>query len=110
MCIRDRNTYGKRTTGHLVAGAASAVFLGFTLGNLIYGLDDLYNNFKAGERADEMRRRFRAERMQVQDRARSASGVTFDGELAARFRVAYMLESLAAAQVFATTQMVSTQL
>ncbi len=88
------NTYGKRTTGHLVAGAASAVFLGFTLGNLIYGLDDLYNNFKAGERADEMRRRFRTERLQVQDRARSTAGETFDGELAARFRVAYMLEFL----------------
>lgn len=94
------STFGKRTTGHLVAGAASSVLLGFTLGNLLYGLDDLYNNFKAGERADELRQRFRAARLQVQNRARSNPGDTFDGELAEQFRVAYMLESLAAAQMF----------
>jgi len=93
------NTFGKRTTGHLVAGAASAVLLGFTLGSLLYGLDDLYNNFKAGERADELRQRFRAARLQVQNQARSNPGDTFDGELAAQFRVAYMLESLASAQM-----------
>lgn len=94
------STFGKRATGHLVAGAASAVLLGFTLGNLLYGLDDLYNNFQAGERADELRLHFRAARTQFQDQARSSPGAVFDGELAEQFRVAYMLESLAAAQMF----------
>jgi hypothetical protein len=94
------NTLGKRATGHLVAGAASAVFLGFTLGNLLYGLDDLYNNFKAGERSDELRLRFRSARTQIQSQASSSPGDVFDGELAEQFRVAYMLESLAAAQMF----------
>ncbi|MCB0256953.1 MAG: hypothetical protein KDI55_24810 [Anaerolineae bacterium] len=94
------STFGKRATGHLVAGAASAVLLGFTLGNLLYGLDDLYNNFQAGERADELRLRFRTARMQFQNQARSSPGDVFDGDLAEQFRVAYMLESLAAAQMY----------
>lgn len=93
-------TYGKRTTGHLVAGAASAVLLGFTLGNLLYGLDDLYNNFQAGVRADEVRRRFREGRRQIQERATQQADGLYNGELAAQFRVAYMLESLAAAQMY----------
>jgi hypothetical protein len=94
-------TFGKRTTGHLVAGAASAVLLGFTLGNLLYGLDDLFNNFKTGERADELRRRFRDGRLLIQTRApqRRADNL-YDGNHAAQFRAAYMLESLAAAQMY----------
>lgn len=92
-------TYGKRTTGHLVAGAASAVLLGFTISNILYGLDDLYNNFQAGVRADEVRHRFREGRRQLQEQANRRSDGPYDGQLAARFRVAYMLESLAAAQM-----------
>lgn len=87
--------FGKRSTGHLVAGAASAVLLGFTLGNLILGLDDLYNNFITGERADELRRRFRSARLQLQPGA-LRTVAEYDGEMAARFQVAYMLESLSA--------------
>ena len=74
--------------------------LGFTLGNLIYGLDDLYNNFVLAERADELRRVFNAGRVQLQQEVAQSSGTYYDGELAAQFRTAYMLESLAAAQAF----------
>lgn len=95
------NTFGKRTTGHLVAGAASAVLVGFTIGNLLYGLDDLFNNFTAGERADELRRHFRDGRLQIQRNAQQERqpGEPYDGRLAAGFRAAYMLETLAAAQM-----------
>lgn len=93
-------TFGKRTRGHLVAGAASAVLVGITISNLLYGLDDLYNNFQAGVRADELRHRFRAGRRQLESQARRQAGDFYDGELAGRFRIAYMLESLAAAQMY----------
>jgi len=95
-------TFGKRTTGHLVAGAASSVVLGFTVSSLIMGLDDLYTNFKTGERSDELRRKFRAGRQQLSALVNALSNSTYDGDLAVRFRAAYMLESLAAAQMYRT--------
>ena len=95
-------TFGKRTTGHLVAGAASAAILGFTVSSLIMGLDDLYTNFKTGERSDELRRKFRAGRLQLSRQARSLGESMYDGDLAVRYRAAYMLESLAAAQMYRT--------
>lgn len=95
-------TFGKRTTGHLVAGAASSVFLGFTVSSLIMGLDDLYSNFKTGERSDELRRKFRAGRLQLSTQARLLDENIYDGDLAVRYRAAYMLESLAAAQMYRT--------
>lgn len=94
--------YGKRSAGHLVAGAASAAFLGLTLGNLLYGLDDLFDNFKTGERADGLRQCFYLGRLQVLTEGIRAKGrgQPYTGELAASFRSAYMLESLAAAQMY----------
>ena len=94
------NQFGKRLTGHLVAGAASAVLLGFTIGNILYGLDDLFTNFKAGERADDLRRKFRATRLALEEEAGHSSNERYSGELAAKYRVAYMLEALAAAQMY----------
>lgn len=95
-------TFGKRTTGHLVAGAASSVFLGFTVSSLIMGLDELYSNFKTGERSDELRRKFRAGRLQLSIQVSAMGDNTYDGDVAARYRAAYMLESLAAAQMYRT--------
>ncbi len=94
--------YGKRSAGHLVAGAASAAFLGLTLGNLLYGLDDLFDNFKTGERADGLRQRFHQGRLQVLIQAHSEKqkGLPYSGERAASYRSTYMLESLAAAQMY----------
>lgn len=96
------NTYGKRATGHLVAGAASSVFLGYTASNLILGLDELFANFKTGERSDELRRRFRSGRLQLSNQVHSLGDSTYDGDLAVRYRAAYMLESLASAQMYRT--------
>ncbi len=92
--------FGKRTTGHLVAGVASSVLLGLSLGNLLYGLDDLVSNFRVAERADELRIRFRTGRAQLQLKATRSGNDVYDGHLAEAFRAAYMLEALAAAQAY----------
>lgn len=92
--------FGKRTTGHLMAGAASAALLGLSLGNLLYNLDEMVSNFRVAERADELRVCFRAGREQLQRRARQSAGDVYDGQLAEAFRAAYMLEALSAAQIY----------
>ncbi|MBK7202344.1 hypothetical protein [Candidatus Amarolinea dominans] len=94
--------YGKRSAGHLVAGVASATVLGFTIGNLLFGLDDLFDNFKTGERADGLRQRFYQGRLQIltQGLQEKKKGQPYTGELASSFRAAYMLESFAAAQMY----------
>jgi len=94
------DVFGKRITGHLVAGVASAVLAGLSLGNLLYGLDDLVTNFRVAERADELRICFRTGRAQLQLRARQTGSNVYDGHLAEAFRAAYMLEALAAAQAY----------
>jgi murein DD-endopeptidase MepM/ murein hydrolase activator NlpD len=91
-------TFGKRTTGHLVAGVAAAAGLGLTLGDLLLGLDELYDNFRLAERADELRLRFRAGRLALKQQADLKGKETYDGRLAEAFRAAYMLEALSAAQ------------
>ncbi|MCA9936138.1 MAG: phosphodiester glycosidase family protein [Anaerolineales bacterium] len=93
-------TYGKRIAGHRAAGAASAVLLGFTLGNLLYGLDDLHSNFRVAERSNELREVFHNGRIQLQANAANQSDISYNGNLAARYQQVYMLESLAAAQTF----------
>jgi hypothetical protein len=90
--------YGKRIRGHRAAGAASAFLLGFTLADLLYGLDDLHSNFTIAYRSDELRRVFHAGRSETQSLAKTSQKDHYDGGLTARFRTAYMLESLAAAQ------------
>lgn len=90
--------FGKRTIGHLVGGAASSVFLGGTLGNLMYGVDDLFNNFRKAERANELRQRFNQGRRTLEQKAISQTRNAYDVNLATQYRAAYMLESLAAAQ------------
>lgn len=90
--------FGQRTTGHLVGSAASAVFLGGTLGNLLYGVDDLFDNFRKAERANELRQRFNQGRRTLEQKAISQTRNAYDVNLATQYRAAYMLESLAAAQ------------
>ncbi len=92
--------WGKRTTGHLAAGAAYQVLLGFTIANLLYGMDDIYNNFTSADRADELRQRFRAGRLELQNMVWPEDPQHYDGELAEAYRAAYMLEALSAAQVY----------
>ena len=92
--------WGTRNTGYLAAGAAYHVLLGFTIANLLYGMDDIYNNFTTADRADELRRRFRAGRLQLQTADLPNEPLSYDGELAEAYRAAYLLEALSAAQVF----------
>lgn len=91
-------TYGKRTIGHMVGGAASSVFLGAALGNLLYGVDDLFNNFRKAERANELRQRFNQGRRALEQKASEKPRNSYDANLVTQYRAAYMLESLAAAQ------------
>ncbi|OQA16873.1 MAG: hypothetical protein BWY63_02591 [Chloroflexi bacterium ADurb.Bin360] len=91
-------TFGKRIVGHLVAGAATTVELALRLGDLLYGLDDLYDNFQVAVQADELRVRFQAGRLALQRQARDEDKMIYNGELAEAFRYAYLLEMLAGAQ------------
>jgi hypothetical protein len=95
--------YGTRITGHAVAGAASSVFSGLALANLLYDLDELVDGFKIAERANSLRHRFYNGRLAIQTevaRDRTAHRTTIDGDQIAAYRAAYMLESLAAARVY----------
>jgi hypothetical protein len=91
--------WGKRTTGHLAAGAAYQALLIYSAANLLYGLDDIYNNFTTADRADELRQRFRAGRLELQTMDWPEDPNDYDGEAAEAYRAAYMLEALSAAQV-----------
>jgi len=74
--------------------------LGLTIANLLYGMDDIYNSFTTADRADELRQRFRASRLQLQTVDWPTEPRSYDGELAEAYRVAYLLEAMSAAQVF----------
>ncbi|MBN1318369.1 MAG: hypothetical protein JXA42_23015 [Anaerolineales bacterium] len=93
-------TWGTRTTGHLAAGVGSSVLLGFTIANLLYGMDDVYNNFTTADRADELRERFHQGRMMLVEMDWEREPSFYDGELLEAFRVAYLLEALASSQVY----------
>ena len=95
--------YGKRVTGHAIAGAASSVFVGLSAANLLLGLDNLVESVKIAERANTLRYCFYNGRLNAQIDAakdRAAGRNTIDGEVVAAYRAAYMLESLAAAQTY----------
>ena len=95
--------YGKRVTGHAIAGAASSVFVGLSVANLLYGLDEMVDGFKIAERANTLRHCFFNGRLNAQidaAKARARGEATIDGEVVAAYRAAYMLESLAAAQMY----------
>lgn len=91
-------TYGKRIAGHEVASAASGILLAFTLADFLYGFEDLYSNFVVAETSDDLRQAFWQGRLQIQELASESPSSVYDGDLARQFQVAYMLESLAAAQ------------
>jgi hypothetical protein len=91
---------GKHIKGHNLAGVASSFVLGVTLGRLLYGLDDLHENFSLGFRVDELRRRFRDGRLELQTKTSNQSTQIYDGELCAQYQAAYMLEALSAARMY----------
>ena len=91
-------TFGKRTTGHIAAGAASSVSLGLTLGNLLIGNDAVYDHFRLAERSDELYRKFGSGRLRLSQNAAASKPVEYDGRQAEQYQSAYMLEALAGAQ------------
>ncbi len=78
--------------------AVSGVGLGLALGDLLFGMDDLYHNFTVAERAYELYQRFRTGRRALRDAAAAGGKATYDGDLAERYRVAFVLETLAGVQ------------
>ena len=87
--------YGLQISTHAVASALSAVSIGLTVNGILYGTDALYDNFALAQRAEELRHTFRAGRLALQTQA-AADAPVYDGDLAERFRAAYLLEALAA--------------
>lgn len=92
--------WGTRTTGHLAAGAASKILLAYTLANLLYGMNDIWNNFTTADRAAELLERFRAGRLELQGRDWAEEPKQYDGDLAEAYRVAYLLEAFSGCQVY----------
>lgn len=89
---------GEAVANHALAWA-SAAGLGLTLGGLLYGLDDVYDNFRVAERCNEIREHVYVARLDLQNAVRTPSSKAFyNGELAEAYRQAYMLEALSAAQ------------
>lgn len=92
--------FGKRNIGHLAAGAAYQVLLGFTIANLLYGMDDIYHNFTIADRCDELRRNFRQSRLSILEKQWPENPILYEGDLIESYRTAYLLESLAGAQAY----------
>jgi Mg-chelatase subunit ChlD len=49
---------GTQLTGHILAGAFSSVFLGFSLAEILYGMDSIYENITVAENAAEITAEF----------------------------------------------------
>lgn len=95
--------FGVRLASNAVAGTLAAVSVGASLGNLLYGSDELFANFTLAQRADELRTTFHDGRAALQDKAafekaKAPDTLVYDGDLAAHYRAAYLLETLAAVQ------------
>jgi len=95
--------FGVRLANNAVAGTLAAVSVGASLGNLLYGSDELFANFTLAQRADELRTTFHDGRAALQDKAafekaKAPDTLVYDGDLAAHYRAAYLLETLAAVQ------------
>lgn len=95
------DTFGKRTIGHLVAGAASQVLLGFTVSNLLFGMDAIFENTVIAQRAARMEEIFgNAAIWALLQRGRQSQA--YDGELADIYRSTVLFKNLAAAQVYSS--------
>ncbi|GEM_PF-386132 len=95
--------FGMRISTNVMADNLSAASVGVTLDNLLYGTETLFTNFTLAQRAEELRTTFHAGREALQDTARfekqnMSNVLVYNGDLAAQFRVAYLLETLATVQ------------
>lgn len=91
---------GTRLVGHTVNGAISSVFLGFAIGDLLMGLDQLYDHFTVGVQLDDLRVKFRATREQLQLKAKAQQGLVINASDLQVYQAAYMLEALSASREF----------
>lgn len=89
---------GATLSAHAVAGALSAIGVGLTLGNILYGIDSLYAHFQVAERAEALRTAFELRRLSLQTAAQAKADGPWNGEAAEEFRAAYIMENLAAIQ------------
>lgn len=90
---------GVKNAAYLAARAVSLGTWAISIANLLYGMDDIYNNFTTADRAAELRERFRAGRLELQASAFPIKPGEYDGDLAEAYRTAYLLEALAGIQV-----------
>lgn len=90
--------FGKRTVGHLVAGAAAQVLLGYSLSSLLFGFDAIYENTLIGQRASELVSEFDSAAAWVLQRAGSG-GTTYDATLCDFYRTAFLFKNLSATQL-----------
>lgn len=93
------DTFGKRTVGHLVAGTASAVLTGFTVANLLYGMDGIYENTVIAQRAASMEEIFMNGALWAKLK-RPAQASPYDAAISEAYRTCVLFKNLAAAQVY----------
>lgn len=90
----------KHSLGAHVVGAASAIGLGLTLGEVVVGTGEMYSHMRIAERAGELLAPFAERRSGLQDAAHSERIPSLvSGDAALAYRDAYMLETLASTQV-----------
>jgi len=95
--------YGASLSSQAVAGLLSTVSVGLTVNSMLYGTDDLVANFQLARRSEDLRTTFRAAATDVQTQASHRAGANadaYDGDLAERYRIALLLETLAAVSAY----------
>ncbi|MBX2997570.1 MAG: SUMF1/EgtB/PvdO family nonheme iron enzyme [Caldilineaceae bacterium] len=91
--------YGTSLSAQAVASLLSAVSVGLTVNSLLYGTDDLVANFQLARRSEDLRATFGAAAADVQRQASQRADV-YDGDLAERYRIALLLDALAAVSAY----------
>lgn len=97
LARRAGDAAGAPLSGHAAASALAAP-AGLTIYDLLYGSDAAWDDFTLAARSAELHALFAAGRQAIEQRAQEeGDAAAFDGDLAAQWRAAYLLETLAAA-------------
>lgn len=81
-----------------IGQAASGVGLGVSLGNLLMGIDTMYDHYKLAEQANELYRKFQEARHHTQASVENTGPTFHNGDLLYAYRIAYILETQAGIQ------------
>lgn len=94
------NQYGlQNAMPYLVSKAAVLVGVSLAIGDILFGISNVYDNLRLAEQAYDLHQRFQAGRVALQQQAKAQTDKTaYDGALAESFRAAYMLEMLSGAE------------